>query len=936
MKKARRKISKKKLIALISLGTVLLGTGSVYANVWNSFGNNHVGRQAGNDSVLTPVNQFITPAGQQVEFGGNPMSVKVHPDGKTAAVLIGRKDYAANNVGSNGINIVDLNTGNLIPTNVSLNLSHMWGLAYSPDGNQLYVTGSLGSDGKILVLTVAADGTITLKNTITLPQASVGGNINPQDIVMGPDGKSLLVALNRDNSLGVVDLQTNQLTARIPVGNSPTSVVVSGTKAYVSNVGGRTAQPDDLTVDSSGTSIVVEPTGSSATGTVSVVDLASNAVTRTVTVGLQPARMNVSEWYVFVANTNSDTVSVIDTKSDDLVQTINIEPYPNAPKGSAPNAIKMLNGRQLAVSLGRNNALAVYDWEGPQASPRLTGLIPTAWFPVDIATDSNNRLLVANADGVGSLGPDRKLKIQGISVTGHSSYAQQGSLSIIPEPSVKDLVHGTEEVYKNNNWFQVLGQNDKPRNNKKPIAMPERIGEPSPIKHIFYIVKENRTYDQVLGDIGKGNSEPALTQFGENVTPNLHKLANTFPLLDNFYIGGIQSASGHQWVMQATNNDYEDKETDTANVRSYPGGAGDSLAYASTGHLWDNALKHNLSVVNFGEDTTDFTGPEKAGSWMDWYNDYLILSGQKQGNLHVPIGDYQAISDIPTLNPITYKPFPTFDTSIPDQYRYEIFKQKFEEYVNNKNLPNLVQMWVMNDHTSGTAKNAPTPQAQVADNDLAVGKIVDLISHSLYWKDSLIVITEDDAQNGLDHVDGHRAPANLISPWIKRGITDSHYWNIVNMVRTIEQVLGLPPMNQNDAAAAPMSELFTDEPDFTPYNFEPNRIALDTLNGTPGSDQPAVLIMPSPTQPASTLASSAATPEMKDLAKQWSDWSDQNKDYFSGKNASPDKANANMLNHVIWYSTKGYDQPYPGDLKVMTPAEVAEQPESKAPSPAKN
>ncbi|MCZ8514412.1 phosphoesterase [Paenibacillus filicis] len=935
------KISRKKLAALLSLGTVLLGTSSVYANVWNPFGSYLVGRQAGSDAVLTPVNQFVTPAGQQVEFGGNPMSMKVHPDGKTAAVIIGRNNY-----GGDGINIVDLSTGTLINTNVTLKLSHMWGLAYSPDGKELYATGSSGSTGKIVVMTVADNGVVTVKNTINLPLAQVGGNINPQDIVMGPDGKTLLVVLNRDNSLGVVDLATGQLTSQIPVGNAPTSVILNGTTAYVTNVGGRAAQPGDLTVNSSGTPIVAEPTGSSATGTVSVIDLTNNTLKKTVTVGLQPARMTVSGGYVFVANTNSDTVSVIDSKTDEVVQTINVEPYPNAPKGSAPNAVKMINDHQLAVSLGRNNALAVYDWKGPKAEPRLAGLIPTAWFPVDIDMDSSNRLLVANADGLGSLGPERKLTIQGISVTGHSAYAQQGSISLIPSPTVKDLVRGTEEVYKNNNWFNALSQNDKPRHNKKPVAMPERIGEPSHIKHVFYIVKENRTYDQLHGDMGRGNSEPALTQFGENVTPNFHKIANTFPLLDNFYISGIQSASGHQWVMQATNTDYEDKETDVANVRSYPGGAGDSLAYASTGHLWDNVLKHNKTVVNFGEDTTSFTGPENKGNWTDWYNDYLILSGQKQGSLHVPIGHYEAKTDIPSLDPITYKPFPTFDSSIPDQYRYEIFKQKFEEYVKNDNLPNLVQMWIMNDHTAGTAKNFPTPQAQVADNDLALGKIVDLISHSPYWKDSLIVVTEDDAQNGLDHVDGHRAPAYLISPWIKKGITDSHYWTVINMVRTIEQILGLQPMNQNDAAASPMSELFTDKPDFTPYTFEPNRIALDTMNGTPGSDQPAVPITPAPAQTApQPQPASAPAQETKDnqdhkpmseLEKLWSDWSDTNKDHFSGKNASPDKVNANMLNHVIWYATKGFDQPYPGDSKVLTPDEAAQLPESSAPSPAKN
>ncbi|MDP4163310.1 MAG: alkaline phosphatase family protein, partial [Bacillota bacterium] len=464
----------------------------------------------------------------------------------------------------------------------------------------------------------------------------------------------------------------------------------------------------------------------------------------------------------------------------------------------------------------------------------------------------------------------------------------------------------------------------EPRHHKKPVAMPERVGEPSKIKHVFYIIKENRTYDQVLGDLGKGNGEPALTQFNKKVTPNLHELANTYPLLDNFYVSGIQSASGHQWVMQGTNSDYEDKETDTANVRSYPGGAGDPMAYASTGHLWDQALKHKVSVENFGEDTTGFTGPEKFGTWTDWYNDYLKLSGQQQGELHVPVGDYQATYDIPSLAPITYKPYPTFDTNIPDQYRYEIFKQQFDKHVKNHDLPQLNTMWVIDDHTAGNASGSPIPQAMVADNDLAVGKIVDLISHSPYWKDTAIFVTEDDAQNGLDHVDGHREPAFVISPWVKKGTTDSHYWTVINMVRSIEQILGLPAMNQNDAAAEPMSEIFTNKPDFTPYNVIPNQIPLDTLNGQPTANSAAL---------AST---SHVTPQTKDLSTQWTEWSNKNKALFTGKKASPDDVNANMLNHSVWYATKGFDKPYPGDKKALSPDEVAKQPESSAPSPADN
>ncbi|MBM7652341.1 bifunctional YncE family protein/alkaline phosphatase family protein [Neobacillus cucumis] len=915
LKKLRKK---KRLLAGLTLSTVLLGSAGAYAAQESGFGSNLVGNQA-DGSVQTPVNQLITPAGKQIEFGGNPITVTVNPNGKTAVTIVGRNNY-----GGKGINVVDLATGKLTVKDLSLGLSSMWGLAYSKDGNQLYATGSTGGKGKVVVMSVGADGTPAIQKTYTLPTPAVGGNINPLDLAVGPQGQ-LLVALNRDNSLGVMDPQTGALTAKIAVDNAPTSILVDGNTAYVTNQGGRKPKAGDTTVDSSGTQVVVDPqTGATSTGTVSVIDLSTNTVTKTIEVGVQPERMTQSGQYIFVTNTNSDTVSVIDSKTNTVVQTINIEPYPDAHKGSAPNAVKVIDNK-LMVSLGRDNAIAVYDWQGPDKTPELQGLLPTAWFPVDIAVDNENKnLVVANADGIGSQGPTRDLTIQGVKVTGHSSYAQVGSLSLIPFPSTEDLVKGTQKVYSNNNWYGIKNRNAEARNNKKPVAMPERIGEPSTIKHVFYIIKENRTYDQVLGDLGKGNGEVGLTQFPRAVTPNFHKLAETYPLLDNFYVSGIQSASGHQWVMQGTNNDYEDKETDAANVRSYPGGAGDPMAYAPTGHLWDQAIKQGVSVENFGEDTTGFTGPEAFGNWTDWYNDYKILSGEKQGTLHVPVGDYKATYDIPSLGPITYSPFPTFDTNIPDQYRFEIFKQQFEKHVKNNDLPALNTMWVMDDHTAGTATGSPTPQAMVADNDLAVGKIVDLISHSPYWKDSVIFVTEDDAQNGLDHVDGHREPAYVISPWVKKGITNSHYWTVINMMRSIEQILGLAPMNQNDAAAEPMSEIFTNEPDFTPYNVEQNQIPLDTLNGQPNANTAAL---------ANT---EQVTPEAKELSKKWTEWSNKNKDKFTGKHASPDEVNANMLNHAVWYATEGFDKPYPGDKKAHTPEEVEQQPESFAPSPAEN
>ncbi|MBP0727091.1 hypothetical protein J5Y03_18180 [Bacillus sp. RG28] len=547
-------------------------------------------------------------------------------------------------------------------------------------------------------------------------------------------------------------------------------------------------------------------------------------------------------------------------------------------------------------------------------------------------------------NGVGALGPDRPVNIGGgYDKSGRQDWQQVGSISMIPFTSNKnierqtdidlekwtdedlekrqdkdfeiwteqDLEKWTDQVYKDNNWFGLKDLNAKPRHNKKPVAMPERIGEPSTIKHVFYIIKENRTYDQVLGDLGRGNSDPTLTSFGQDVTPNAHQLANTFPLLDNLYTPGFHSAEGHQWVTQATDTDYEEKTAGGGDIRSY---WHDPMSNAPTGAIWNNALAHNVTTVNFGETANVFSGPEPFGNWTSWYNDYLILSGQKQGSPHVPVGDYKAKSDFPVMDSIMYKSYPNDSLAIPDVYRAQIFQDKFNEYVKNNDLPQFTTIYLPDDHTSGITKGYPTPQAMVADNDQAVGKIVDTISHSPYWKDSAIFITEDDTQNGTDHVDGHREPAFVISPWAKRGVIDSHYWTTNNMIRSMEQILGLPPMNQNDAAADPMSEIFTDQPDFTPYNLVPNKIPLNWMNGQPAP------------QVATSAATPAATPATQQMQNDWDSWSDQHKDDF-GQNSKID-TNTNEMDHAVWYATKGYDKPYPGEDKVLTPDEVEKQPES--------
>jgi YVTN family beta-propeller protein len=852
-----------------------------------------VGRQA-NGSVVTPTGQRLTPAGQQVTFTGRPLDVAIRPDGKTAALL-----------NAQGSLLVVLNVAShqvLQTYGVPGASASFAGIAYSPDGSELYAS---SANGKIVRAAVGVDGTITAAHSIAL---TGGKNPNPYPGGLAPsgDGRTLYVALSQDNTLGVVDLGTEKLTTEIPVGNAPHAVVLNGRKAYVTDQGGRPAKPGDFTNDSARTAIVANrQTGGVATGAVSVVDLAARTTVSTIPTGLQPTGAVLHDGTLFVANSLDDTVSVIDTRTDRNVQTIDVQPLPKAPLGSEPNAVSFVGKSTLAVSLGRNNAVALYNWKGTDKPPAFQGLIPTGWYPTAVAVDAaRNRLLVANGKGVGSLGP---VPANG----GHQVQALIGSASSVPLPGDKALETYTGQVLANDNLSQSHEQN-QPRRNAAPVPVPARIGEPSTIKHVFYIIKENRTYDQVLGDAGRGNSDPSLVQFGQQVTPNQHALVQRFPLLDNFYADGDLSADGHQWAVQANVPDYLEKAFGGF-VRSYPYNAGDAMAYTKSGFLWGKALEHKKSVSIFGEYANKFgsTNGKPFGSWQDWYHDYQVMSGQATGAVHAPPGSFAASSDVPQVNNLLQRDFPNFQMGIPDQYRAQLFKQQFDGWVKQNNLPNLVVMHLPDDHTSGASRNLPTPRAMVADNDLAVGKMVDWISHSPYWKDSAIFVTEDDAQAGVDHVDGHRTTGYVISPWTKQGnVVDSHYGSQVNMVRTMEQILGLPPMNQMDMAATPMRALFTTTPNFAPFNVVANQIPLDEMN--PGSTvQPT-----SGSSPAPQAATASITP----MQKLWADASDAMK--FSDPNTPPDQSDWNVLNHAIWYATKGYDRPYPGDQKVLTPSEA--------------
>jgi YVTN family beta-propeller protein len=902
-------------IAVAVLSTVLVAVAGV-AIASGSFGTDQVGTDNGN-GLLLPTQQRLTPVGQRyLVDDGRLLSSAISPDGTKLAALT--------HIEAGLLTIMDLSSGRVLQqiplgqsgdTNVAAD-----GPLYSPDGGTLWVPQA----ADLLRYTVEASGLVNPDATsISLKDPKLGDDL-PSGMALSPDGSKLYVALNGANALGVIDTSTNTLVKQIPVGIAPRQVVLVGNRAFVSNEGGRVPQPGDPTNLTDGSAAVVDPvTGAASTGTVSVVDLSAGTTIDSIPVGLQPtAEYLGKDGTLFVANSNDDSVSLIDTATDKVVQTVNVNPLPGSTIGSYPNAIGMAGAHTLLVSLGRDNAIAEYRYRGARTPLAYAGLIPTDWYPVDVQYDpALGHVVVTNDKGLGTRAPYAAVDNGALSnqATPHQTYLDTGTVTVFPPQSHSQLADDTARVFLDNTWTQLLARH--PRPSDATVAVPTRPGQKSFIKYVFLLVKENRTYDQVLGDVAAGNGDPALTEFGQQVTPNQHAIASTWGLFDNFYDEGTLSADGHNWLIQADANDYIEKEFG-AFYRSYPAQGGDALAYQRDGFIWNDAERAGLSAASFGEYNNFITFPCASGvkppcptpTWSQWYHDSQVMEGQAPGPLDVPQGAY-TYADIPSLNAIDDHGYPMFDLDVPDQYRVDIWKAAFEKSLKDGSLAQLNLLWVPDDHTATSAED-PSPAAEVADNDLAVGRIVDEISHSSIWPQSAIFISEDDSQAGVDHVDGHRAPFYLISPYAKRGVVNDTYYTQLNVVRTIEAILGMAPMNQEDRAAVPMNDAFTNTPDLTPYTALPSNIPLN-LGVDPsqaGYSSPMVF------SPAVARHARAVPAAEQAVVRAWYVWG--TRQHFGGRAPIADFANNALLNRFDWYSATGWTKPYPGDPRIYYPSEV--------------
>ena len=885
-----------------------------------------------NGSWVVGDGQILTPAGIQVDLGNRvrAKAIALNPNlrSHTAAVLTMGASEA--------VEVIDTNTGTVLQNYSALGRDSSGsysGIAYSADGKYLVFS---QDSSNVTIANVSEEGLLEDNAQVSVPpnnsfiscfpNSPIGpyarpcgtfytpSTSYPGGVALSQDGKSAYALLNQNNTLAKIDLSTKppKLGVQIRVGNAPHSIVIdsNGATAYVSNEGGRAATEEDFQIYSAGTEIVADPVvGAAITGTVSVVDLASMKVTANISTGLHPTGMAFYGRNLLVANAYSDTFSVIDTATNQVARTINLGlpigiPGSGQPAyGAAPNSIAVDAQRGVAyVALYNANAIGVVDLTNGSSHP-VMGMIPVAYAPSSVVLDqANNTLIVANDKGIGT----RYSFECDYGVCDYNTHQDNGTVSIVPAPSHGALEAMTRQVFQNNHWDLVQNITSASGGNPHtmPVAVPARIGDPSLIKHVFLIIRENRTYDQVLGDVAAGNGDPTLAVFGGKVTPNAHELVKRFPLLDNFYDPSRQSADGHQWIAEGMAPYADDIQSPDWN-RSYPGGnAGDALAYHNKGFLFSEAAAKGLPVKIYGEYVENDTflqpnGSTSEPSWSDFYTDAKKFEAGLEKTLYYQ-NTVHAESSVPAVSNHLIKNFPQFDLGIPDQFRVDLWVQDFNKDVAAGTVPALSILWIMDDHTGGP----PTPEAEQADNDLAIGRIIDYISHSIVWSSSAIFLEEDDAQNGVDHVDGHRSPGYIISPYaVQYGPTDHTYYTQVNMTRTIEQILGLPPMNQFDLVASPMRTVFVQgtppAENFKPWTHVPNQIPLDEG------------VIASATDPT-------GSPAVQALRKAWLEKKTQ---IFAGKLTKPDSEDPDTVNHLNWYLTTGFTRPYPGEKTVRPPSD---------------
>ena len=721
--------------------------------------------------VSLPNGWKLTPVGKLLPLGDLPLNIAVSPSKKLAAITNNGQSVQT-------IQLVDIEHEVILD---SVTIGKSWlGLTFSDDEKFLYASG--GNDNMIIRYSVS-------KNHLAVYDTIRIGNPWPVKISVAglalDDLKNrLYVVTKENNSLYVIDIQSKKVVSQHPLGGEGYTCILS---------------PDHkiLYISCWGCDKVL------------LFDTDQQKMTGSVTVGDNPNDLCITANgnYLFVANANDNSVSVIDTRQKKVIETLNSALYPESPAGSTTNSVALSNDEKtLFIANADNNCLAVFDISTP-GSCKSKGFIPTAWYPTCVRI-AKGKIMVTNGKGLSSLanpfgpnpnsndeevvyregGKELKTKVQYI------GGLFRGTLEIVKIPDADQMALYSKVVYNNTPYVK---EKELLSDGMAGNPIPQKVGDPSPIKYIFYVIKENRTYDQVLGDMPEGNGDRNLVLFGENITPNQHAIAREFVLLDNFYVNGEVSADGHNWTMGGYATDYLEKTWPTSYGNR--GGTYDSegnreIANNKNGFLWNACQRKGVSFRSYGE-------------FVDNYK-----------------------PNIPVLKDHFCPYFTGWDQSVRDTIRFSQWRRDFDSLLVTNSLPKLNTIRFINDHTQGLSIGKPTVFSQVADNDLAVGMFVDYLSHSSVWKSSLIIIVEDDAQNGPDHVDAHRSTAYIAGGYVKKGFVDHTAYTTTSLLRTIELILGLPPMSQYDASAVPIWRSLNNTPDHPAFEAKQCQVNLDLNN----------------------------------------------------------------------------------------------------------
>lgn len=798
---------------------------------------------------LTPAGRVLKPAGELLTFSGRPVDLRLSADQRW---ILAKSNKS--------LIVVDRESFKVVQSIESPDGASLWGLAVGID-NRVYFTNSTNQVHVFALFSPSVVGKepFVLERTIQLPEDSF-----PCGVTLSDDQQKLYVCLSKKNQVALVDLKTDRVMSTMETGIAPLDLSLINGHLFVSNMGGRKAKPADQTALSADTPTVVDERGAANNGTISVFDSASGAELQHTRVKLQPSTIAASPFVdtIVVCNSNDDSISFVSSK-ENLVHTHVIKPDERLSFGSMPSAISRLkDSSRYAIALAGNNAVTIVETGAtPAEKPNQVALIPTAWYPSAVIHDEQY-LYVACVKGLGSRNLTRPVE------EGHNSHDYLGTIQRIPLSDLENPANvqkWNDEVMETAKVKSILAANElaKASPDIKPVPFPNKVGEPCLIKHVFYVIKENRTYDQVFGDIPGTNAMKELCIFPERLSPNHHALAKRFGILDNYYCNGVLSADGHSWATEGNVTPYLERAFGGFN-RSYTFGD-DPITYSSSGFVWDHVLAGGFSFRNYGE--FDYAEPPEKMEYLDIFKAY---EEGKQIEFSQKIG-------VEKVKRYSCRDYPGWNMAIPDVLRMDRFLKEFRQFEKNAELPNFILIYLPQDHFGGGV----TSESHMADNDLALGRLVEAVSQSRYWKESAIFVNEDDPQNGYDHVDGHRSICLVISPYSQPGV-NSNFYNQTSVLRTMLHIFGLPPMNQQDASMPLMKECFQEVVDLTPYKAIPANVPLNT---------------PAPKEE-----------EQSALERKWRKTLATVPIERTGMKTEQDEDN---LNRFVWHEMRGWETPYP-------------------------